>query len=140
MEQQAEWLILIPVFQPVDAKISDQVCYVTFNPALFSHFNKIRVVVITLAREDIPIVKSGGITFQVPFPDHGCLVTRLLKQFGESHLAAVKNLRIIPVSVDMRKLPGQHHGPAGSTNGIGNEAVPEEDAFPCYAVNIWGLI
>ncbi len=59
VKQHTERFLLIPGIQPIKAGIGYQICYVTFNLFLFAHFYKIGIVIISLSRQNVPVIKSG---------------------------------------------------------------------------------
>ena len=124
LAHEHERLVLFAlVLEPFESEVGDDVgavALVTFTSA--GLLDEVGVVVASLAGEDFPVVESGGVTDEVPFADHGGLVTGLLDQLGEGGLAAVEARVVIveePVGVGMEA--GEDSGAGGAANGIGAE-------------------
>src|SRR5450759_2705473 len=75
---------------PLDTFISNDFSYISvfFVSAFLS--DKIRVIIITLSWQDIPMVKSGRIRFEMPFANHSSCVTGFLEKFRKCLLRAIK--------------------------------------------------
>src|SRR5690625_6439436 len=99
--------MLIPIFirvDPVDHRVGDNIGYITLHLMLGLRCNKDRVVVIPLPWQYIPVVKTCGVTLEVPLPDQGCFVSRFMTGFWVGRLRAIKQLGIGQLSVDMTRL------------------------------------
>jgi hypothetical protein len=76
----------IPLLQPVNRQISDQVGCVAVEFDFFAVANHRWVIVEPLAGQNLPVIESGGVRDEVPFADHGSLISGSFQQFGESCL------------------------------------------------------
>ena len=111
-----EGLVFISaILEPIKGNVSDHICSVSNH--FFSALSGIHggVVIGALPLQHFPEIKSCGITFEVPFPDHGGLITLLLQKFGECLLLTVKSLTIGELSVQVAVFSGQNYRPAWST-------------------------
>ena len=77
--------------------------------------------------------------FQVPFSDHGSLITGLLQQFWECLLTAVESGTVIEMTVYVTVLAGQKNGTARSTNGIGDKTLVKHYPFTGNPIDIWSI-
>ena len=134
--EQAEGLVLRAVFQGFERNIGSDGSRITRVLHRITHFDHPGVVVLALPDEDVPVVEAGGRRLQVPFAHYGGVVAGLLEQFGEGGLGAVEGVPVVAHAVDMAVFPGEEDGPAGSADGIGDETVLEQGAFPCQPVDV----
>ena len=78
MAHQEKGSVLIPVLEPIQTLIGDDIRDIAGFGALFAHFDHDRVEIIPLAGQDGPIVKPGrfmGLSFaQMPLADHRRLI------------------------------------------------------------------
>ena len=80
MQEQAERFILIPfLIQPVDSQIGRYIGGVSFYLFLLTIIDEMRVVIISLSDQNIPVIESGRFGSQMPFTDDSSLITGLLK-------------------------------------------------------------
>ena len=80
MQEQAERFVLIPfLVHPVDSQIGCYIGGVSFYLFLFSVIDKIRIVIIALSYQYVPVIEPGRFGCQVPFTDNSGLVTGLLQ-------------------------------------------------------------
>lgn len=142
VDEQAERLSLVPaVFHPVYGVVSDDVgdVAVPVDGAVL-HGDEVRVVVVSLAGNNLPIVESGREAFQMPFPDDGCLVACLLEQFRKCLLGGVEYAGCVVVEpVCARVFSCEHACPAGAAQRVGHETVGESHAVGGDAVEVRGL-
>ncbi len=76
VQQEAEWLALVSfIVQPIKSQIGRDVRGVPFDLTLLAVIDEDGVIVIALAYEDVPVIETGRIGGEVPFADHGGLVT-----------------------------------------------------------------
>ena len=137
VEEHTERFAFVSIFYPIDGLVGDDVGSIAFFLYLFTiHLDERWIVVVSLSRKDFPIVESLWITYEVPFTNHGSLISILLEKFWESQLVAIESSGIVDESVGMAMLAGEHTGTAGATDGVGHEAVGEAHALVGYAVNI----
>ena len=142
MDEEAERLVFVAlVFHPIDALVRNQVCQIAFlDHGIIVHGDERRIVVITLTRQDFPMVKARGQAYQMPFADEGCLIPRLAKQLGHSLLGAVEHAgRIVREAVGMAMLARQHTGTAGTAQRIGHETIDEDNTVIGNTIQIGSL-
>ncbi len=139
MDQQAEWFPGIALtLHPVYCLIRDDICQITMTdyrvPRLFY---KLRIVVVALPRDNLPVVESGRKCVQVPFPDQGCLITCTLQIFRERRLRSVEHIRFIrPESIGVAVLARQHACTRGAAERISHKRICEPHAICGNAVEI----
>src|SRR5438270_10098639 len=88
-----------------------------------------------LSGQDVPIVKAGGITRQMPLPDHASMITGRLQYFGDRGLAAIKAIEHGD-AVDVTVFSGENRRPARRANGIDDETILESHPLPGNAVQV----
>ena len=83
--------VLVPsFFEPIEGNVGDDVGGIT-SDSLDAIFCIHRWVVVgPLSLQDLPEVKARGVALEMPFPNHGGLVTALLQKLGEGLLLTVK--------------------------------------------------
>ena len=88
MDEETERLVLVTlVLHPVDTHVCHNIGQIAFlADRIVIHSDKGGIVVITLSRQDFPIIKPRGQADQMPFADEGRLITRLAEQLGHSLL------------------------------------------------------
>ena len=137
LAHEHERLVLVPTFfEPLEGKVSDDVCGVTFN--FFGPFNVFhwRVVIGSLPQKNSPFVKTSRISLQVPFSEYGCLISFFLQKFGKGLLRSVEPVTICHEAVQMAVLSCQNDGAAGSAYRVGNEAIFEPHSLRSDAVDV----
>ena len=138
---QAERLVRIAFFNPLQGVVGDNVRHVPLVLLPLAHLDHHRVVILSLPRQHVPVVESRRIASQVPFADQRGLIAGLLQQLGEGLLTAVEGLpAVVDLTVDMAVLTRQNHRPAGGADGIRTKAVVETHAFVGDPVEIRRLI
>ena len=92
VKKHTEWLAFIAlVFNPVDSLIGNNISGITFYLYSFAiHLDEGRVIVVALSRKDFPMVKALRVANQMPFTNHGCLVSILLEKLRERQLVTVE--------------------------------------------------
>jgi len=75
-------------------------------------------MVLTLSGQDAVIIEGGRLLLEMPFADHGRLVTGLLHLHGEKLSGRWYVALEIEYAVGLRILPGNDAGPAGSADGV----------------------
>jgi len=99
MVHHKERFIAFAIFEPVDAEIGYKVRNITGVLFRNSHLNKFGIVVNSLAGQDIPVVKAGRVSSEVPFADYCGFIARLLQEFREGLLGAVKAQVVLDYTV-----------------------------------------
>ncbi|OQB99221.1 MAG: hypothetical protein BWX80_03790 [Candidatus Hydrogenedentes bacterium ADurb.Bin101] len=125
------------MLQPVQGLSGDNVRYIPLYPFLAGGGDKIGIIIIALAGQHCPSVKTGGVADQVPFAEEGRLIPVLPQQFWEGFLTAVEAATVVPEPVEMTVQAGEHHRAAGAADGVCDKTVAEKDTFPGDTVNIW---
>ena len=93
----------------------------------------------SLPWQDHKIVHSLGVVPKMQLPEHGRLVTRLLKNLRKGNLGGIKGIVIIYFPINMGMFSGKYSGPGGCTDRIGNAGISEQHALLGQTINIWGL-
>ncbi len=97
VHKEYEGLALVAlVLHPVNGLVGHDVGHI----ALFAcfgavHVDKVGVVIVTLCRQNVVVVKARGGAHQVPLANDGGLVASLLHEFGHGLLRTVKHAVLI---------------------------------------------
>ena len=120
---------LIPlVLQPLQANLGYGITGVhsfllnhIFWPGIGSLYPEVRVMIFTLTRKDAVIIECGWFLLEVPFPDHGRLITGLLHLGGEK-LSFWRNISVeVEHAILLRVLTGNDARTTGRTYGVVTE-------------------
>ena len=84
----------------------------------------------------MPVVKADRITHEMPFPDHGSLVTGRLEELGKGLLSSVEGAAVVVESIEVAVLAGHDDCPARSADGVGDDATAEEHPLFRDAVHV----
>ena len=127
---EEEGLVLFAVLEPVERKVGDGVGGVlvgkldqVFAPRLVSPHPEGRAVVFPLSRQNAVVIEVLGLHLEVPFADHGRLVTGFAHFDGEHLLARHDPSAQVDGAVDVVVLSGQDAGPGGRADGVGAKSV-----------------
>ena len=97
---------------------------------LLPHLVHRRVVIDSLAGKDVPIVKSGWLTLQVPFADDRGRVARRLHDFWECLLPSVEPaVTVVVKAVHVRVFSRQDCRSTGSADRIRHQAAIKSHPF-----------
>ena len=88
------------------------------RPRLGAADEEIRIEVFALARQHAVIIECGRLVLEVPFADHGRLVSRLLHLRREILSLGGEVAVEIEHAVGLRILAGDDAGPAGCADGV----------------------
>ena len=104
------------VFYPVDSIISDKIRDVSmFLDSVIVLCDEIRVVVVSLSGNNLPVIKAGRQAFKMPFTHQCCLITDFLQQFRKSLLRTVEYASgIIIEFIGTTMFARYHAGTAGA--------------------------
>jgi len=109
-----------------------------FLPCLVSTNTELRVEVRSLAGQDRIVIEIGRLILEVPFADHGGVVTGFAELDGEGLLAwrnapgEVKGVVIVII------LPGKNAGARGRADRIGAKGIFKKCSFLGEPVDGWG--
>ena len=79
------------VFYPVNGVVSDKVRDISmFLDSVIVLCDEIRIVVVALSGDNLPVIKTGRQTFKMPFTYQCCLITDFLQQLRKSLLRTVE--------------------------------------------------
>ena len=79
------------VFYPVNSVVSDKVRDISmFLDSVIVLCDEIRIVVVALSGDNLPVIKTGRQTFKMPFTYQCCLITDFLQQLRKSLLRTVE--------------------------------------------------
>ena len=132
-----EGFVFVPaVLQPFESDVGDDVCGISGDFLYTVGGVHCGVVVGTLSLQHLPEVETGGVALEVPFSDHRGLVSTFLKQLRKGLLSSVETHSIGQLTVEVAVLAGKDYGPAGGTDGIGDEGAMEDHAFVGDSVDI----
>ena len=131
--------------EPIESKVGDGVGGVeavflddVLGPGPVAHGAEFGVVVFSLAGEDAVVVEVGGFDLEVPFADHGGVVSGFA-EFDREHLFAGFDFAGEVVgTVDVVVLAGESTGAGGGADRVGAEGVFEEHALVGEAVDVGG--
>ena len=118
MYQKTERLLRVAfILYPVDSIISNKVRKIPmFLNSVIVLRNEIRIVVVTLSGDYLPVIKAGGQAFKMPFTHQCCLIADSLQQLRESLLRTVKYASgIILEFIGATLLSCYHTGATGTT-------------------------
>ena len=120
-EKRKRTCLVAIVIQPRDGLVGDDVGEVALLLILSFGIDEARIVVVTLSREDVPVVKTRRGTVQVPLSDDGGLIACGLQQFGHRLLRTVKDaMFVVSKSVFVRMLSGEHASTRGPAQRVGH--------------------
>lgn len=140
MAHEEERFVLRAFLHEVDGKVGNQIRGVAAGKLVgFSHLNEKRVMVAALAWENIPIIKTGRFTSQMPLADHAGVIARFLQFLGNRPLAAVETIKNRN-AIDVRIFAGEDRRAARSANGVDRKTIAETHSFFSDAVDVWRLV
>jgi len=125
VEQQERFVRVPPVLNPVHGQVGDDICGIPFDPYIPLIRYKVRVVIIPLSGQDLELIDPFRIVSKMQFPEHGCLVARLLEQLGESHLGSIEREPVIDLPVQVAVLACENGGAGRGTDGVGDTGIIE---------------
>ncbi len=141
LEHEDEGFVFIAfVVEPIQCEVCDDVGGVALDFDGRAVVDHAWVVVESLADQDVPVVKAGGVGFEVPLADHGGVVAGVFEEFDEGLLAAVEGVFVGVEAVAVAVFPGEDGGSAGSADGVGDQAVVEAHALVGDAVDVGCLV
>ena len=92
-----------------------------------------------LAAKDTPMVETLRFADEVPFADHGSLVSGLLKEFGECLLIAVECTCIIGKTIFVTELAGEDASARRSRKSIDSVTIIKANTFIGNPIHIRSL-
>ncbi len=98
-------------------------------PGLVALDSELGIKVLALAGQHAVVVERGWLGFQMPFADHGSLVTGLLHLFGEMLILGFNSATQIKNTVGVVVLSGHDASTTGGADRVGAERVLEQHAF-----------
>ena len=137
MQQQTERFFFLPfVLQPFQRQVRSDIGGIPFYLHFLTIIYKIRIVIITLTNQNIPIIESRGIRGKMPFTNNSSLITCLLQQLREGLLASVKPMRIIYKTILMAMFSRQHTRTAGPAYRVCHKTIGKDNSFIADTVDI----
>ncbi|OQB39737.1 MAG: hypothetical protein BWY09_00978 [Candidatus Hydrogenedentes bacterium ADurb.Bin179] len=134
---QHERLVPIPVMvQPVQGLVGDNVRHIPLNPFPAGGGDEIGIIIIALAGQNGPRVKTGGVRHKMPLAEKGRLIAVLTQQFREGFLAAIEAAAVVPEPVEVAVQAGEHHRAAGAADGVRDKTVAEQGPIPGDTVDV----
>ena len=136
---QEERFVLGPVLEKLDGQISNDVGDVPVDDAPAGRFEKGRIDVRALSRQDRPVIEPGRVAAEVPFADHAGIVAGCLQILGDRWLRAVelvKHGRAVLVAV----LAGQDRGAARRADRVNAEDPVKPHPVACQPVEVGRLV
>ena len=95
-EEGKGFALVAAMLHPVDGLVGDDVGNVSMlTHRVVLHGDEVGVVVVALSRQHVPVVEARRQAFEVPLTDDGCLVARLLQEFGHGLLRAVEDAVLV---------------------------------------------
>ena len=101
LAHEKERLVGIPVFQPAKCLICYYIRGVSDMIRIFSIGKKHGVVVLPLSFQNLEMIESCGSGFKMPFSNDCGLVSFLFQEFGDGLLAAIKNIFVGQLAIQM---------------------------------------
>ncbi len=92
--------------------------------------------VAALSDQSAKLIEAPGYGLQVVLADEGGTVAGVVEGFGEGPLIGVEGTKVIDFAVEVAVPSGQDSGPAGGTDRVGYEAVPENHTSLGDAVEV----
>ena len=116
VHEESEGLVFVArLIEPVNGFVSDNVREVAFYHIGTVGIVEVRVVIVALCGEDVPMVETGGTAHEVPFTDQRGLIAGFLEQLGHGLLRAVEDaVLVVGKSVFVGVLTGEHAGTRGA--------------------------
>ena len=97
LAHQEKRLLPVPVIlEPVDGSVGHQVSHVSLITYGALGGDEVRVVVVTLSRQDRPVIETRGIRLQMPLAHERRLVAGLLQELGERSAGSRRTHRRCP--------------------------------------------
>ena len=143
-EQQQPGLVAVLLAEPVQGEVGEDVGDVPGVLGAPVGADKLRVVVVALAIEHLPLVEPDRVVprpvAEVPLAEQGGAVPGSLHQGGEGGLGRVeaRGQRHHPVAVTVR--PGEDCGPGGGAERVGAVGLVEPDALGGDPVQLRSLV
>ena len=128
MTQDAKWSVPGPVLERIKGQVGDDVGNVSLYPGLDAVVDELGIVVSPLSRQDVPVVKAGRLTAEVPLPDHGRVVSGIPEHLRKGDVVGRRCIEC-DHPVGMRVHTGQYGCPAWRADGIGAETVVQTHAL-----------
>ena len=138
LTHEEEGLGLVALGEPVEGDIGDDVGDVAGILDGLAHADHGRIIVDTLAGEDLPEIEAGGIGAEMPLANDRGLVAGLLENLRKRGLRAIEAdaAGIVVEAVDVIVGAGEHGGAAGPADGVGHETAVEAHALLRDAVDV----
>ena len=99
------------------------------RPGFVALDSELGVVILALSGQDLVVIKRTRFDLQVPLADHRRVVAGFLHFEREILPLGGDVAAQVRYAVDVRVLPGQHAGPAGRADRIGDEAIGKQRAL-----------
>ena len=127
MHKEGKGFVGISLFvQPLNGFVGDDVGEIPFDLVRTLCVVEIRVVVVALCRENIPMIKTRRFAHQMPLTHDGSLVTCLLQEFGHRLLSTIEDaMLVVGKSIFVGMLTSEHTGARRTAQGVGNERACE---------------
>ena len=126
------------ILQPIQGHVGDDIGHIALDFYIaFIFGDKVRIVVRTLPRQNLKLVKSFGIVSKMQFPKHRRLITCPLQKLWESHVSGIERKMVINLSIHVRMLARQNGSSARCTDGIGYRRLGKQNSHLSNTINIW---
>ena len=140
LAHQHERLRLVPVLEPLQRDIADDVGHIARHRDLLAHFDHRRVIIDALARENLPKIKARWIGAEMPLADDRRLVAGLLEQLGKRLLRAVeRGVRVVGKPVQVAVFSGEDGRARRAADRVGHETAVKAHALFREAVDVRGI-
>src|SRR5262249_40864170 len=121
-------------------QVSDDIGNIPLVLHLFPVADHRRIVILTLAGKNFPVIEPGRVSHQMPFADQRSLIARSLQQLWESSLRAIEAaIYVVEKAIDMIVGARQHRGAAWAADGIGHQTPVEAHSLLSQTVEIGRL-
>ena len=146
MHHEERFGLVASVLQPVNSKVGHDIrgvthfLYLVIRPFLVSYVTckESRVEVFALSAMTVEyriIVEVRRFASQMPFTDHGSLISHIMELINKIFLVRLKHFIQSEHLVTMGILSGHDTCTAWGTDGVCTETVLEEHTVPCQFIN-----
>ena len=125
-------------FDPIERALGDDVRDVAGGG--FCAGLGFEVAVVVTASLDGVVIEAVGFAVNMPFPNHGSVVSVGLKGLGEGREFIPKTSTIARLTIGVRVETGEQCGARGTANGVANEALVEAHPVRCQSIDVGGSI
>ena len=134
--QEERLLVVAPLFQPLDREVRRDVGDVAVPLHLAVRREELRLVVVALPGQHVPVVEAGRVGLQVPLADQRGLVAGALQPFRDVVLRPVEEVAVVAHAVRDAVLARQDHRATRRADRVGAVHLVEDHALPREAIEV----